>query len=348
MKRASIYSLALLSSVTLLLSACGANEPEATPLSTAATSSHTGAAPAVHMELKEKNAKGDAVGRPICKVYNTPPDTAPVVTGCPNGDYVEQLFDKNWSQVGERDVVVGSPTSPTPPPAPNPTPGTSVYSQTFDSVPEGSYRGSSDLNVQTCSGKGRCLQARYHPNAEGSPRLSFRETLPAAREYTLTYDLRFDKDFEWVRGGKLPGLAPANSITGCEAAQDNGWSVRLIWRKDGSFMQYLYHQDKDESCGENVYAQNFTLQKDRWYKVALYVKVNSSASAKDGQVLLYVDGNEVARRDNLRLRNTSTGGLIESFLFSSFYGGAEPKWAPSRTTYAYFDNFTVHPGLRTQ
>jgi Ricin-type beta-trefoil lectin domain-like len=75
---------------------------------------------------------------------------------------------------------------------------------------------------------------------------------------------------------------------------------------------------------------------------------NDSASQRNGQVRLFVDGNEVRRQDNLRLRGVSSGGLVSRFLFSTFYGGSSSDWAPSRTTYAYFDNIAVYPGLRVR
>lgn len=283
------------------------------------------------------------------------------LSGVARGESVESGFVANNAFSGAtvtslkvNGKVVGGtePTDPTDPTdpvePPDPNLGTAVYQQTFEDARLGEYKGKEDLNVQDCAGQGRCLKVTYQPDEQGSPRLTFRENLPPASEYTLTYNLRFDKDFEWVKGGKLPGLAPENSVTGCVPLRDNGWSVRLMWRAEGSLMQYLYHQDKEDRCGENVYAEDFTLQKDRWYKVAIYVRVNSSGAAADGQVRLFVDGEEVARRDNLRLRNTDTGGLIERFYFSNFYGGSDPSWAPPRPTFAYFDNFTVYPGLRTR
>ena len=123
MKRTPITLLVLLSALVMLLSACSVDEAEAS-LATAAMSSHTGAIPAVHMELKKVNANGVAVGRPICKIYNTPADTKPVVKNCPDGKYKEQLFDAKWKQVNERDVVVGSSSTPDPvePPQPGPNP----------------------------------------------------------------------------------------------------------------------------------------------------------------------------------------------------------------------------------
>ena len=127
MKRVPLYSLVLLSSVVvLLLSACGADESEATPLATVATSSHTGALPAVHMELKRLNSDGEAVGRPVCEVYGTPADTRPEATNCPHGEYKEQLFNEDWFLVedGERDVTVGPTTDPEPDTPTNPEPDT--------------------------------------------------------------------------------------------------------------------------------------------------------------------------------------------------------------------------------
>ena len=72
------------------------------------------------MELKEKNSDNLAVGRPICKVYNTPASTPPEVDECPNGKYKEQLFNADWSDAGQRDVVVGSTSNPDPDTPPDP------------------------------------------------------------------------------------------------------------------------------------------------------------------------------------------------------------------------------------
>ena len=84
--------------------------------SPAASGTYTGSAAAVHMELKQN-------GVVKCKIYNTPATTKPVVTNCPNGTYVEQLFDANWKQVGtNKTVVVGPTTNPGTPPNPGEAP----------------------------------------------------------------------------------------------------------------------------------------------------------------------------------------------------------------------------------
>ena len=104
--RIRTYSLVVLSSALLLLSACSTSDTG--EFLAAATGSHTGAAPAVHMELKQ-----DGVVK--CKVYNTAADANPVINSCPSGDYVEQLFDEDWQQVGPNKNVTVSGVASTPP-----------------------------------------------------------------------------------------------------------------------------------------------------------------------------------------------------------------------------------------
>lgn len=54
----------------------------------------------------------------------------------------------------------------------------------------------------------------------------------------VSYELAFDSDFDWVKGGKLPGLRGGLNSTGCSGGnQADGlscFSTRLMWRKDGA------------------------------------------------------------------------------------------------------------------
>ena len=36
---------------------------------------------------------------------------------------------------------------------------------------------------------------------------------------------------------------------------------------------------------------------------------------------------------------------INQFLFSTFHGGSNKDWAPSKTVHARYDNFAVYPGF---
>jgi len=54
----------------------------------------------------------------------------------------------------------------------------------------------------------------------------------------LSYELGFDAGFDWVKGGKLPGLRGGPNPDGCSGGnKPNGtdcFSTRLMWRTDGA------------------------------------------------------------------------------------------------------------------
>lgn len=54
----------------------------------------------------------------------------------------------------------------------------------------------------------------------------------------LTYEVAFDADFDWVKGGKLPGLRGGPDVDGCSggdaALGQNCFSSRLMWRASGA------------------------------------------------------------------------------------------------------------------
>lgn len=53
----------------------------------------------------------------------------------------------------------------------------------------------------------------------------------------LAYEVAFDADWDWVKGGKLPGLRGGPDIDGCDGGlAANGsscFSSRVMWRTDG-------------------------------------------------------------------------------------------------------------------
>lgn len=54
----------------------------------------------------------------------------------------------------------------------------------------------------------------------------------------LTYELAFDSDFDWVLGGKLPGVRGGPDVDGCSggdpALGENCFSSRVMWRKNAA------------------------------------------------------------------------------------------------------------------
>jgi hypothetical protein len=162
---------------------------------------------------------------------------------------------------------------------------------------------------------------------------------------TLNFDLKLHSQFEFVKGGKLHGLGGGSATVGCNPIDPGGWSVRMNWGASGAPNLYIYHQDRPGPCGDHYEASNFTFRRGRWYRIDIYVEMNSGIETSDGRASLYIDGVRYVDVRNLNLSGNANV-KIDTFLFHTFYGGNDSSHSPSETTYAYFDNFTVRPGHR--
>ncbi|KAK7053270.1 hypothetical protein VNI00_003896 [Paramarasmius palmivorus] len=71
----------------------------------------------------------------------------------------------------------------------------------------------------------------------------------------ISYEVAFANNFDWVKGGKLPGLRGGPNAVGCSGGnQPTGrdcFSTRLMWRKDGAGEIYGYFPTQKERCNEN-------------------------------------------------------------------------------------------------
>ena len=199
---------------------------------------------------------------------------------------------------------------------------------------------------------GRALRATYQGYKEGSRRIV--EEFPlseSADEVSLSFDVNFEKDFDFTRGGKLHGIGPKNRVTGGKAMTKNGYSVRLMFGSKGGLKSYIYHQDQRGKYGDSKVASGFSFKRGRYYALTLHTKLNSTAEAKDGFVRVYVDGKLKIDHKGLRFRGSEDRDtLFSQLLFSTFHGGNTRAWAPQNadgsfaTVHALFDNFAVYKG----
>jgi hypothetical protein len=157
-----------------------------------------------------------------------------------------------------------------------------------------------------------------------TPRL----TLEPAHEYLFEYKVRFDGDFPFTRGGKLPGLAGGNAPTGCVNTDANGFSARLMWRQNGALIGYLYDQDQGGDCGNNI-TTSHNFKAGQWYSLKERVKLNTGRN-HDGELQLWVDDRLVIDRKNMEYMAAAPANLINVVLFHSFFGGSTQDWAPAR------------------
>jgi hypothetical protein len=166
------------------------------------------------------------------------------------------------------------------------------------------------------------------------------------KELFCSYRIKFGPGFGFVKGGKIPGLAGGAANTGGNRPNGrDGWSARMMWREDGRAVQYVYHPDQP-----TIYGQDFpwdlggqrVFKPGVWHSVEHRVVMNTPG-ARDGIVQGWFDGTLALDRRDVRFRDVDAFS-IDAFYFSTFFGGQEPCWAPSRDERIDFDDVVVATG----
>ncbi|KAJ7184514.1 hypothetical protein C8R46DRAFT_461965 [Mycena filopes] len=135
---------------------------------------------------------------------------------------------------------------------------------------------------------------------------------------TLEYSVFFPWGFNWVKGGKLPGMYGGRmGCSGGDAALDC-FSTRLMWRAGGKGELYLYaKKDKqtvalcddpqsvcDTDYGFSIGRGCFKFLAGGWTTVSQTVRLNTPGE-QDGGFQLYVNGELVLSRDDVFYRDVA-------------------------------------------
>lgn len=232
-----------------------------------------------------------------------------------------------------------------------------VFEETFDTPKDnGLYKVMANHKyLQVAADQGTdntpAIKATYKSSPIGSERIVIRYPLgQRGMEYTLLFDVKFDKDFQFVKGGKLHGLGPDRPITGGNAMKPDGWSARMMFHRDEQIQTYIYCQNKKGQYGTTNKNPEFRFEKDRYYAISFHVRVNDNGK-DNGFAHVYIDGQPIIMHDGIAYRaSDDPSTLISQFMFSTFHGGHMPQWAPKdeqgnyKDVYAYYDNFAVMQG----
>ncbi|RPD58093.1 hypothetical protein L226DRAFT_546999 [Lentinus tigrinus ALCF2SS1-7] len=187
-------------------------------------------------------------------------------------------------------------------------------------------------------------------------------------EVVLGYDVLFEDGFEWVKGGKLPGIfgGVGDHAYGCSGGRQNGrcmcFDLRLMWRGKGigELYAYLPHEQRNTDrllpippksiqhpdYGFSVGRGAWTFTARKWTRVLELVKMNAPGK-EDGEIRVYIDGKLVIHATGLILR-TEQGqdGRVQGLHFQTFFGGNSPDWASPKDQRAWFANISgaiLHP-----
>jgi hypothetical protein len=173
-------------------------------------------------------------------------------------------------------------------------------------------------------------------------------------EVYLSYQIKFGDngtDFNWVKGGMLPGVWIGQLGAYDGRKPDNGSSARVMWRSNGMAEAYLY-VDPQESAfytlpgyydnapfGHSIYRGFGVFEAMTWNSVIMYIKLNT-VDQYDGVLSLNIN-NRVFTFTSMKWRN-SEAELINGIMMHSFFGGSDITWATPAEQHIYFTNMTVY------
>lgn len=176
----------------------------------------------------------------------------------------------------------------------------------------------------------------------------FNGAIPAGYDSLfLRYYVYFEEGFDFVKGGKLPGLMGGEDSWsrsgGNQPDGTNGWTMRFMWRTGGEAVVYAYlppGKYKEGDWGTDI-ALNRAFTTGKWICIEQFIQVNTIGN-EDGKLKVWMDDELVLDLDDVLYRTVDNdAGKIGGIYVSTFHGGNTADWAPSVTSYARFDGFVA-------
>lgn len=197
---------------------------------------------------------------------------------------------------------------------------------------------------------GQVLRVRY-PAGSASPTVTRKGAPPGGAQFygtpnsspsdriKLSYSLRFSRDFDFVKGGKLPGLYGGTGNSGGDIPNGrDGFSSRLMWRKNGIGEVYAYLPNSKKN-GTSLGRGQWTFRPNTWHQIQQELQLNTP-DRSDGSVRIWLDQKLVLEETGLRFRTTSKL-KIDGIFFSTFFGGDDRSWSPPKDVFIDFANFSI-------
>ncbi|CAE6460903.1 unnamed protein product [Rhizoctonia solani] len=178
-----------------------------------------------------------------------------------------------------------------------------------------------------------------------------------ARDIIFSYAIKFEEGFDFVKGGKLPGLyggATPELAYGCSGGRQDGrdqcFSLRLMWRPKGEGEIYAYipnlpsnhealqnvppktHCNPD--FGWSIARGSFAFVPGEWTTIAERVRLNDVGCA-NGIIQLWANGRLVVDIQGLEIR-VDKDVVFRGAHFQTFFGGKAQDWASTKDQCAYF------------
>ncbi|SHK76029.1 MULTISPECIES: polysaccharide lyase [unclassified Fibrobacter] len=205
---------------------------------------------------------------------------------------------------------------------------------------------------------GTYLRLKYPKGCFGTSRkngCALQFTIPlekdSAEELWCSYEVYFEKNFDFRSGGKLPGFCGGKCYTGGNTPKEaDGWSNRIMWKKDGFLTQYVYSAPQKGKYADNIkwdlngkFDQK-KITRGQWHKIVMHVGLNDVDSlnnySRNGYIQTWFDDSLVVKEDSMLFRN-GRDQKIDKFYFSTFHGGNDDNYAPRWDSFIRFRRLKI-------
>lgn len=155
----------------------------------------------------------------------------------------------------------------------------------------------------------------------------------------LRYWVWFPAGFDFVKGGKLPGLYGGRMTSGGNIPDgSDGFSTRYMWREDGAGEVYAYLPTSSEH-GTSLGRGAWSWPTGTWSCIEQRVTLNTPGT-QNGSIQVWLDDLPVLNTGGLEFRSTDDL-RIEGLFFSTFFGGGDESWATPTDQVARFAGFDI-------
>ncbi|KAI8929494.1 hypothetical protein BC831DRAFT_547607 [Entophlyctis helioformis] len=177
--------------------------------------------------------------------------------------------------------------------------------------------------------------------------------LSGARTVTFDFEVYFPRDFNFVIGGKLPGLYGGHVLCSGGLNSSRCFSTRYMWRKNGDAEIYLYLNFAaqapsycyvpprticDPKFGTSMGRGAWRWQRGQWNRVSQTVRLNTLGRT-DGSVTVRVNGEQVISYNQIAWRTIDIGFV--GIQFETFFGGSNTTWATPKDQSTYYKNIML-------
>jgi hypothetical protein len=209
--------------------------------------------------------------------------------------------------------------------------------------------GAANLERDAQGLRARYPRGSYDPAAvrsAGAPLGGAQFQMPFARmkvavadQVGVRFRVQFQENFQFVKGGKLPGLYAGTANSGGHVPNGkDGWSMRFVWQAqgEGAISAYL---PTSGHWGSVFGLGQWRFVPGRSHELALYIKMNTPGQA-NGVIAAWADDALVAYAADVVFRSVEELG-IDGLYFSTFFGGSTPDWATPVDTSTRFGAMAV-------